>query len=62
MSEDAYFVSGYVNFNKLLQINSQSTRKKMCILYQWGQIDPSRDSYFGVVFVVFFKNFFLFST
>ena len=41
--------------------NTQST-KKMCVLYQWGQIDPCHDSYSGVVFVVFLKAFFLFST
>ena len=30
----------------------------MYILYQWGQIDPSHDPYFGVVFVVFFLSFY----
>jgi len=35
-------------------LHPRSTSKKMCILYQWGQIDPSQDPYFGIVFVVFF--------
>ena len=34
--------------------NPPSIGKKMCILYQWGQIDPSHDSSFEVVFAVFF--------
>ena len=43
-------------------INPLSTSKKMYILYQWGQIDPSYDSYFRVVFAVLYFNFCLLST
>ena len=43
--------------NEVKQFNPLFTSKKMYILYRWGQIDPSHDSYFGVVFAVLFLTF-----